>query len=573
MDKIEILKTRDNNDCICLDRENKLIPLGSKYNFKNDVDTLISKIENINIGTTIIINGLYNGDYIEELEKYLSSSNEVFIIEFNKDVYIKYNKNNYDNINVIFYEKDSELINAFYKRIEENVKNILFIDFGNYNKIYRDKINEITLNINDLFINSKINDSTMEVFKKTWFECFVNNLPNILEGDYLENYKDYYKDYPAIIVSAGPSLEKNIQLLKHIENKVVIICNGRTLKVLKKYNIKPTFVCVIDPGQGSYTVIKDDLDTTIPMIFNELTNSKVVKEYKGKKISYTNANVFQISQEIFQIENVVSLYQGGSVAHSSIDSARYLGCNPIVMIGQDLAYTNEKCHSDSAAHDVNNNIGQFDMRVEDINGNLVGTSFMLNFFRLNLESYIKNHDEIRYINATEGGANINGTKTKKLLDIVQLYKNGKDIPEIRIKKYFTDENKTSAKEKISQYKMKFKNIKRKSEEILKYNERFLEFFNRNNFVDNKINGEIEKREKVIMKEIEALDFIRVLLFPLIEKILNDPIYIEKKNSNDIEKVTLVYEKTNEIYNEIIKSIDIAIKVIIDSLGEDFEKLI
>lgn len=572
MENIEILKTKDYKDCICLNRDNKLISLGSKYNFENDVDRLIGKIKNINIRTTVIINGLYNGEYIEELKKHLCSTNEVFIIEFNKDIYEKYNTKIHDNINIALYEKQSEEMDNFYKRIEENIKNTIYIDFGNYSKVYRESINEITLTINDLFINAKINDSTMEGFKKIWFECFINNLPKILEADYLSNYRDYYKGYPAIIVSAGPSLEENVQFLKQIQNKIVIICNGRTLKVLKKYNINPTFVCVVDPGAGSYNVIKNNLDSNIPMVFNELTNSKVVKEYVGKKISYTNSNICGISTEILQLDNMVTLYQGGSVAHSSIDLARYLGCNPIVMIGQDLAYTNKKYHSDSAAPNVNNNISEFDMMVKDINGELIPTSFMLNVFRMNLERYIKKYNDIEYINATEGGAKIKGANNKKLLDIVKVYEIGADIPKLEMKKYFTEKNTINVEEKITQYKIKLKNIKVKSEEILKYNEKFIDFFNKNKFIDTRINKQIEKREKLIMREVEALEFIRVLLLPLIEKILNDSIYIEKKNSNDIEKVTIVYEKTNEMYNEIIKSIDIAVKVITDSLGENFEKL-
>jgi hypothetical protein len=93
--------------------------------------------------------------------------------------------------------------------------------------------------------------------------------------------------------------------------------------------------------------------------------------------------------------------------------AEYIGCSNIIFIGQDLAYTDNKYHADIVNFSKGSNIieeekGMF--WVDDVYGNKVLTDKQLNFYRINFEEHIKAKMNIKFINSTEGGANIKGPK-------------------------------------------------------------------------------------------------------------------------------------------------------------------
>jgi hypothetical protein len=56
-----------------------------------------------------------------------------------------------------------------------------------------------------------------------WFRCYMSNIPHILKSSPIDNLYNSFKNKPAIIVSAGPSLNKNINLLKDYQDKAIII--------------------------------------------------------------------------------------------------------------------------------------------------------------------------------------------------------------------------------------------------------------------------------------------------------------------------------------------------------------
>ena len=568
MENIRIIKTQDDKECILIKKDNKEKALGSKYNFKNDLNKLISEIkdESINIETNVIILGLYNGQYLKEIKEQLTSKNRVIIFEFNKEIYDNYGDKVPKEFEIYLYNEDFDL-----KKINISSLNFKIITFGNYEKLYEEQCNNVYKFLKQIVVNSKIEKNTLNKFSNTWFECAINNIKSILENDKLSRFKDYYKGYPAVIVSAGPSLEKNIKTLKKLEDKVVIIAGGRTLKPLLDNNIKPTFVCVVDPGEGSYNVIKETLNCSVPLVVNEVSNFKVVNEYKGNKIFYNNHLNSDFCEHFFENKEKTFLFSGGSVAHASTDLARYLGCREIIFIGQDLAYTNNNKHASIANYEKINLEQNFDLIVDDINGEKIGTSYVLNEFRVALENYIEAYkDSIKFINATEGGSNIIGTKIKTLQEVVQTYKNNKNLKNIEVKSYFNDNYKKIVKSKFQTLLIDLKKIKKMSQDVLESNNKFLKYYKSANI--NKYICDLENKENKVIRYINSLKVISLVLIPVIEEVLKSNDYIPKKETTYDEKVKLNYLQTQRLYSQIIIKVDFCTNIIINALGENIEKL-
>ena len=111
---------------------------------------------------------------------------------------------------------------------------------------------------------------------------------------------------------------------------------------------------------------------------------------------------------------------GGSVAHTCIDMANMLGCSPIVLVGQDLAYTYDKHHSDTATYERDKTLKyESQITVEDVFGNQVKTTLTLNHFRKKLEDYIalyQSKTDVEFINCSYG-AKIEGAAHKELSEL------------------------------------------------------------------------------------------------------------------------------------------------------------
>lgn len=172
----------------------------------------------------------------------------------------------------------------------------------------------------------------------------------------------------------------------------------------------------LDTGDEMYEMVKDVDYSSIPLVYTEQTNNKLVSSHKGIKLFYRNPAVNTYIQEILE-ENISNLYTGGSVAHSATDFARFIGCDPIIFVGQDLAFTNNETY---AFKNYGGEYSDKKLKVIDIFGKEIYTSISLNNFKLNFEIYIAINKNNTFINSTEGGANINGTLIMPLNDIYEL---------------------------------------------------------------------------------------------------------------------------------------------------------
>lgn len=419
---IEISK--DGYRILKIAKDEKTRLLGSKYNHKREINKFIDKLGRNIIEDNYIIFGLSFGEHIEELLKRISSNSIISIIELSGEI-IEYCRNDKyinnilkDHRVIIISNKDD--VNAFFESVvtEDNIDNLKIGCYCNYDKIFNNELKIINEAIKNNFVKLTTNRNTRLHYAELWFDLLFKNIKYMQSGISANRMKSKFRDIPAIIVSAGPSLNKNIHKLKEISNGL-IFTGGRTLGALVDMEIEPDFVCAVDPLKESYELVEKYIsEVKCPLVFYEGTNSDIVEKHRGHKIFSTNS---EFIRESFK-EDIISLSGGGSVAHSMTLLALYMGCNPIIFIGQDLAYTDDKVHAECAENtwgknELENYKKNDDLYVEDINGNLVRTSIELNGFKVALENIIGEFPQIQFINATEGGVNIRGTKNINLENI------------------------------------------------------------------------------------------------------------------------------------------------------------
>ncbi len=188
----------------------------------------------------------------------------------------------------------------------------------------------------------------------TTCENLISNLPTYLSTPSIEIYKKRFEGKPAIVVSAGPSLRKNLELLKKIRPNVVVIAVQTVLKPLLNVGIEPDFVTSLDFSHVCKRFFEGVGELPkVQMVAEPKAHSDVIDTYRDIGPITLLWNEF-LSVVLEGYEDPHDNLTGGTtVAHLSFYLAQYIGADPIIFIGQDLGFTNHVYYSPgNALHDI-----------------------------------------------------------------------------------------------------------------------------------------------------------------------------------------------------------------------------
>lgn len=233
-------------------------------------------------------------------------------------------------------------------------------------------------------------------------------------------------DIPAVIVSAGPSLDKNIHELKKAEGKALIVVVDAALRTVLRAGIRPDIVCTIDPESPDRFFENLDLKD-ISWCCDRVTRPWIMEHF-GEKVYYYGF-FEQYWNEILD-ENTdypfPDIPSGGCVSAIAFSLACYLGFRRLVLIGQDMAFTGGISHTAGIEGAFGDNDEYIQSRhliqVEGLDGTMLETDFQMWYYKKWFEKAIRaNRDLLEVIDATEGGAKIDGAEIATLRDVVENY--------------------------------------------------------------------------------------------------------------------------------------------------------
>lgn len=228
-------------------------------------------------------------------------------------------------------------------------------------------------------------------------------------------------DIPAIVISAGPSLNKNILELKKAKNKAFLIAVDTAIKPLLKNGIYPDVFVIVD-GLKPVSLIEAEGVSDVPLVTPFVAAKSVLEYHKGKKFFFEDASV--LPQHVYNLcgKSFEGLESGGSVANNAFSLAVLMGFKTIIFVGQDLAMTGNKTHADGTfaekMEEIDTNSGAY-FEVDAIDGGKVLTRFDFNRYRIWFEKIIERERLDNVIDATEGGALIHGTKVMTLKEAIE----------------------------------------------------------------------------------------------------------------------------------------------------------
>ncbi len=567
----------DGNDIVTFQVNDRYNYINSRYYPLEAAKTWAEIFENYDTRGIVAVFGLGNGMHIREMLKRLSPSNAVVIVEPSAEMFnIVMNEFDISDIlsdSRVFLAVDgvSDGIYNEFLGVFLNYSNYDLLDvhaLPNYDRIFKDRFIELMNMYKSAAELIVVERNTKIKYSGEYISNILNNYEDIINNYTINELKDKFrevdvKNIPAIIVSAGPSLDDNINELKSAVDKAFIIVVDTALKSMLNAGIMPDVSVLVDPHKPMVLFNHPDI-VNIPMVAYHRASHKITGKIKAHKFYFGEPNQYisHIYKKYAKID-VDCLETGGSVANNAFSLAKDLGFRTIILVGQDLAFKEDRSFTIDA---YGKNIDKSKMKknqetvwVDGVNGEKVETLKNLELYLRWFEKQIIVYKELKVIDATEGGALIKGAVNMTLKDAIsQECKEEFMASDLiaKCKPAFSSTDIENIREEFKNIPSRLAELKKKMEEDIRSYYKIDELYRR---------GKRESNE--FAKYLQKISDIN-------SEITTDPLYelIEVHNAKaSFEMARQAYVKSENERDEMKITVDNGIKLL-ESYKEAINKL-
>ncbi|XFC27296.1 motility associated factor glycosyltransferase family protein [Campylobacter jejuni] len=406
---------------------------------------------------------------IDELNSMLNTYNDKYLLYpvlyfygFGNGILFKALLQNKNHQHIVVFEKDIEIIWIMFHILDFSnelqnsrlmVLNTNKLEIQDYNELcsskpffqfsriyflelmshYYERFHEDILGLNkklaENFKNSIVFHGNDPLDALQGIEQFVYNLPQMITHPSYKELLSKRKGVSdtAIIVSTGPSLTKQLPLLKKYANKATIFCADSSYPILAKHGIKPDYVLSLERIPLTSEFFNNDFgefDKDILFVLKSYVHPHTTKYLQKNNRNFMLVSTYASFIQYLKLDYFGYFNMGKSVANMSYLLTEYLNYKNIILIGQDLAYAKDgfshtKDYKNLDKHEghFQRDKGKFQCLAYGGNGK-VESSEIWTMFRLIFENdinYFQKFFNITTYNCTEGGARIEGTIEKPFL--------------------------------------------------------------------------------------------------------------------------------------------------------------
>ncbi len=426
-----ILKVVDHGACYYLN---------GKYAPSAPVEEWLERQGEIDRFATIVIIGIANGVHIRRIMESVPGTVNILIYEPSYEIF----RRAMEEVDLTFvFQPDIpvgivvEGMNGFeveryfrYLITYDNLLSLKIYISGNYRRLFSEQVGDFVEKLREYVHAIAVEWNTTVRYTDVKTKNVFHNLHYLYEGHSVQALRGMLPaDVPVIVVSAGPSLNKNMKDLKEAVGKACIIATDTAMKPLLNAGIIPDLFMIVD-GLKPGLLFEHKEISRVGMVTMTAVATEPMDLHKGRKFFYYSGSLYEteVVNGIGAMRGEALLIPdfptGGSVATSAYSLGIYMGAKTVILVGQDLALTGNKVHVDGAFEDEKCEIemesGTY-LEVEAVGG---GNIVSRNDFKLYLdwfEKMIKVWPHIQVVDATEGGALIHGSKIMTLKKAIKKY--------------------------------------------------------------------------------------------------------------------------------------------------------
>lgn len=281
-----------------------------------------------------------------------------------------------------------------------------------------------------------INLNTLRRFGRRWVRNLVENLPEVGNALGVESASGAFRGVPALVLAAGPSLDRVLPHLRELARRCLIIAVDTALPRLAALNMEPDIAVIVDPQYWNSRHLDRLFLNRAILVSESSTHPRVFRAFSSRPL---------LSSSLFPLGGYVERFlggfgrlgAGGSVTTTAWDLARILGCGPILLGGMDLGFPNRRthCHGsffEERAHTLSTRLlpaeqrafaylrdgGPFSVGAND--GTLVTTDRRMQLYRWWFENQSQIHSATETINLSAGGVTLEGIPYRPVEDFASL---------------------------------------------------------------------------------------------------------------------------------------------------------
>lgn len=399
--------------------------LHSKYDPIVEAEKIIAPYQNIGSDKHVVFYGVGLGYHIEAfVQQHPNISFSIY--EPNFTIFNQYvshksvSKIASDKLKNIYVGIEADVLTTNLRHFVDRLKSeVIVIVLPTYERIFSEQTKYFIEEFRDKVFLRRATISANLSFAKRLTVNSIKNMPTVIRTPNLLHEKpSELKGKPAILVSAGPSLDVEIENLRYIkENGLAYIFSvGTSINTLIENGIEPDAAFTYDGSVENQMVFEKVIERdikSIPLVFGSIVGHELIPRYPGELLNFLVARdylapLYLKREDGDRIDFVDS---SKSIAIITLQLLYKLGCNPVVLVGQNLAYLGDSWYSKKITY-----IGKVDEKqmkeaivVKDVEGKDVYTNRGLDMFRKEMEHYVKLYTDLEVINTTKGGAHIEGT--------------------------------------------------------------------------------------------------------------------------------------------------------------------
>lgn len=425
-----VCDAKNGESIVVFRQEGTDIYLNSKYNPTIEAEKYMAEVKDMQEKAILTLFGLANGSFAREALCITNEEVDIIIYEPCVDIFMQV----IHSIDISDLLSDDRImlvvegINSQYYDVvlgdnlcSYNKNSSKHIALPKYVNLFPDSYAVYSEKTQGAYDRLAMRTNTFLSVGKDICENNIMNLryvPGCRSGeDYINHFP---KDMPAIVVSAGPSLEKNIQLLKEAKGKALIMVVDTAISHVLSIGVEPDMVITVDFAKYLH-YFEDERLKNVGFVVEPDSHYRILDKVKPNNVIFCGTDVALWTKLMrSQGSDLQFLDVGGSVATAAIATVIKWGFKKVILIGQDLAFSGGSKHIGEEVQEYDFSTGEY-VYVKGIDGNkLVTYANFMPYLRW-IEKIAYLNKDVEIIDATEGGAYKEHTTIMSFREAIDIY--------------------------------------------------------------------------------------------------------------------------------------------------------
>ena len=251
------------------------------------------------------------------------------------------------DVPIVTTERELE---GIWTRIVGDRDNVHVVDTPGYEQAFADTRPGLLVKIRELIERNLVNEQTLRARGQVWIRDIMENARFIPTAPSAHHLQGAFDGVPAFIVGAGPSLEKNVELLKQAGERGIVFAVNSSGKALDQAGVKPQILACLESIDVSHLIADLSFIDDVVRLYSLTANPRLFETGTGPMMTLFEL-LPHIAGPFEAFFDRPGLPVCGSVSTACFSLAYRMGCSPIVLVGQDLAYTEGRCYAPGTVYE------------------------------------------------------------------------------------------------------------------------------------------------------------------------------------------------------------------------------